>query len=843
MPLTTVTETVPFNFAELQTSLNDKLIAAGYDTSPGSNVSQLTYAMAYLISMLNVNTAVNINETILSLATKRDNVLSDARALGYEIQHIQSYVYDFSITNTSASTISILKHSSFTDGIHTYYYMGTTLTLTAGASTTVSAKEGTLYMSNDYLNTLSVTTVPVINESGQTIPQYFIDVPFVDVEENGIECFVTYYNDLGTLVNNEPWTKAPQFMIDKDTIVKNMFFRQDDIVHRAPRVYFSLAGAGTGVRIGSNVNLNVLTTNGVNGVLPTPYDPATISTTIPNVSIDSISLAVIGTNEETISSIKQNAPKFYNSANRAVTANDYTAYCNRQSAVADTVVWGGNDEMPKSPGQIWFSFLPSVLVTTPVTLNAQTNIEYVLPDANNVWDYNIPVPTGAIVVGSAYETQYNNAITYYNNHFLIDNTIRAANTVGNTTIGIWDSLNNYKIPTIVFQNRHPVYVDFEVTIQILKYNVVTSKATIHNDIFNTIDSMFTGINDTLKMQSFMVQYFHSTLEKRIDTVTTDASGFNSSLKTSLLLTAKNVSAENSKISNQDIFIPLSMPFENYLDTNGAMITSVFPNIDTAGFIDARTTADINNGVLAYDIYTDWSSVTNLTANAATIVLDVPIRAATVEHVTGLAASAGPTTASTVNLSNILIQPDDINALPTYTKTSVTIQSTNGTTKPLTLAAASDGFSVNSTSQLTVRTQLAVGDTIVVQCDVTCGSYTILNGIKPSIVVQLYIDGSQSTGLNLPFSVAKSSLTSTNSIYTAANATIYLTTGGYTLTDPAQASSVTGDIYKTVTDLTYSSSPIKSDLFNLDRHLNLTYNSPNFAVTKNVIPRLKRVLFI
>ena len=54
--------------------------------------------MAYLVSMLNANTAVNINETILTLARKRNNVLMDARLLGYEILHKSSYVYRLLIT-------------------------------------------------------------------------------------------------------------------------------------------------------------------------------------------------------------------------------------------------------------------------------------------------------------------------------------------------------------------------------------------------------------------------------------------------------------------------------------------------------------------------------------------------------------------------------------------------------------------------------------------------------------------------------------------------------------------------------------------------------------------------
>ena len=71
-----LTETIPFNFDEIYSAVSTKLAEKGYDAIyEGSNTAQLVTAMSYLVSMLNANTAANINEMLLPLAQKRNNIL------------------------------------------------------------------------------------------------------------------------------------------------------------------------------------------------------------------------------------------------------------------------------------------------------------------------------------------------------------------------------------------------------------------------------------------------------------------------------------------------------------------------------------------------------------------------------------------------------------------------------------------------------------------------------------------------------------------------------------------------------------------------------------------------
>ncbi len=86
---------IPYDQPEIETVMKKLLYDSGVTDVlyEGSNISQLTSVISYAIASLNINTAINLQETILPLATKRANVLFGARQLGYEPHHQKSYKY------------------------------------------------------------------------------------------------------------------------------------------------------------------------------------------------------------------------------------------------------------------------------------------------------------------------------------------------------------------------------------------------------------------------------------------------------------------------------------------------------------------------------------------------------------------------------------------------------------------------------------------------------------------------------------------------------------------------------------------------------------------------------
>ena len=786
-----IKETIPFDFNSLYTSLQTKFAEKGYDIAEGSNTSQLVTAMTYLTSMLNMNTAVNINETILPLARKLDNAKQAARMLGYEVAHKQSYKYQLTLTLGAGNHI-IPKYSTFTAEGKTYYYMGTRLELTgvpAGYQVQIDVKEGTLHKFSDNESTLVMTTTTTTDAAGNTIPQYYIDVPFIDVENDGLEVFLTYYDANGNLYTREQWKETKQFMIDKDTILEKQFIRMDDIEYHTPRIYFELAGVGKGVRQGSIVEINVLTTKGTLGGVSSLADPGVfkVPSTL-NGTCTGAQLLLQGTDEESLDSIKSNAPLFHNSANRAITKEDYTSICNRHQAVETSMVWGGDDEFPKSPGHVWFSFLPS------------TNIRSFTSDEFNI-NYTLDNPEDLI------------------NWYIENGEIRSTDyTIDGLLInpGVWDILDNYKIPTLEFHHRHPIYLDFTYDIEILKYNIRTSKADIHAEMFGIIDNFFTGNNEVVQVEDFETEYFHSNLEKRIDQTLTDVSGFNNTLSTKLVISQKNISSEVLNRANRDIFIPMSIPFETYFDNSGNLITSKLPNIDTTGFAGT------------YDVYVKWDGVNGKKSDK---IIIAPIRASQKETVTATAAS------KVVNFTKV----DFGSQYATYSKVdNNVVVKVNGVVKT--------DYTFTGEQQITFTTTTpAIGQTIELSLDGFAGRYYLFNDYRKYIIAHFYINAegysettTTETGLS---SEPKSYLTSIDGYYGYTTDNYYITTEGYAIQYPSDTNINTGSTVGLIAGSEYQTTPLKLQNFiGVTSYLNFNYASHNFKVIKNVIPRLRGVTF-
>lgn len=584
-------ETVPFNFDEIYTAVAAKFVAKGYDVQEGSNTMQLVTAMSYLTSMLNANTAVNINETLLSLARKRDTVLQDARILGYEVAHIQSYQYNLSLTFTNSTTSPVThrveKYTAFTSGTKTYYYVGPGFDVVLAGATgnplipvtstiTLLVKEGILKkFANEPTLTLAIQTITTtINAITTTTAQHYVSVPFTNVEENGIDMFITSYDTLGDLQVQE-WFRSKQFLIDNDTILNKEFVRLDDIDTKMPRLYFKLGDVGKEVRVGSIVQMNVLVSSGTSGeMLLNP------TTTLPSCVVNSFTVAIQGTNEESIESIKNNAPLFNNSANRLITKPDYIAFATRQAAVKYTDVWDGDFEYPARAGYIWFSFVPETLVRTLVNLNA----------LSTRWDLQNPYS--------------------FINWYLEPGEITA----------VFANLGLYKIPTMQFLHRHPVYMDMEYSVKVARYNVNLSKAEVNSAIFKIIDDYYrdgdllTTDSDSMAAETYNFEYFQSNLIKRIDRNLSDVTGIDLTLSASIPLTSQNINTEKfaTTISTIDyyfnsVIFHLGIPFDGVFNPDASIILARLPSIDTLNIKGDQTmytdftTVVFTNGVRKYNI--------------------------------------------------------------------------------------------------------------------------------------------------------------------------------------------------------------------------------------------------
>lgn len=540
-----IKQTIPFSFDEIYANVQAKFTANGYDYQEGSNTSQLITAMSYLISMLNTNTAVNINENLLTLARKRTNVLQDARLLGYEPGNKVSYQYELELT-LPAGDFTLPKYTEFVSGSKKYYYFGELIFLadvTAGYKLNIMVKEGTLIKSTED-NALSIIVQNFV-ENGVSKPQYYVDIPYTDIEDSGIEAFLTYYDDDGILFNKEQWTEIETFTVDSDTMLNKQFYRLNVIEYNTPRIYLKLPNTSDSIRLGTKIEMNILQSSGSTGAI-TATPTSTLTATVSNYT-----LKIQGTEEENITSIKQNAPLFWNSANRAVTKNDYKSICERLTLIDKVFIWDGNDELPKMPGEIWFSFIPGTYTREFLT--------------------------------DAYKTVFQlNLLSDEVNWFLEDAEITE----------IFDYLDVYKIPTLGFLHRHPIFLDFELDIDILKYDITSSESDQNQTIFNIIDDYFFK-NDLYHLENFETEFFRSNLIKKIDTQITDITGINVTLKNTITLYNKYIINEDI---DKKITLPIGLPYESYYDTLGNLIPENLPDISTVDFFIGK------------DLTVDWSGL-------------------------------------------------------------------------------------------------------------------------------------------------------------------------------------------------------------------------------------------
>ena len=154
-----IKETLPFTYDEIYQDIAKRLIEKGWDGAyEGSNGAILASVLSYIVSSLNFNTATNINENILTLATKRKNVIQDARVLSYEPFHKKSTILEITLSFTRTGYFKIPKYSSFIINGFTYYYFGNDLEFNIdkiGDTTSIQVKEGLLIKNEDYPDILT----------------------------------------------------------------------------------------------------------------------------------------------------------------------------------------------------------------------------------------------------------------------------------------------------------------------------------------------------------------------------------------------------------------------------------------------------------------------------------------------------------------------------------------------------------------------------------------------------------------------------------------------------------------------------------------------------------------
>ena len=598
------TSLLPFDQTEIEATLKQLLYDKGFSDVlyEGSNISQIANVVSYMIGVLNVNTSINLQETILPLASKRQNILFGARQLGYEPHQLVSYKYNLTIKpkydtsktitdsegntyidieNTETRVLEIPRYTQFYSDDRYYFYIDSEtkrvevsnwmithmfdtdsgvnpedvlikLEIIEGKLTPHTEDEALQFVAYDYLD-----------ENGETKTQQQYLVPYKNVEnQNGLMVFLEYIDDNGE-VQVQEYTRAENFILDETlNYNKNKYIRKENIILGFPEIYFEFAGFGNKIRSGTTVRIDVLQSTGAGGYIKGELHFANSEASELFEIID-IELSRYGSDWEDDEKIKENAIVYHNTANRAVTREDYVTISKQYSEVKESDFWGGEDELyyyiddPASPnpitkpiGNIFGSCTPSEK-TKPIV--AYTN--------------GFKIDTGKPTWISENQLQQN-----LNNWYLSDTLYD----------NLFEYLDNFKIVTMKLNKRQPLYLDFYYTIDIVKYDATRSVYDVHQDVFNALNNYFVST-----LEKFEVEYIQSNVQRVLDKVLGNNSGLNIGTTVKGVLFEDMIDNHYQEFNREVIIVSLGYPFEKFVhtDDDGKVTIDLdyIPFIDTTEF--------------------------------------------------------------------------------------------------------------------------------------------------------------------------------------------------------------------------------------------------------------------
>lgn len=358
------------NFLKQQSEFSD------YDFD-GSGLNVLLDVLAYNTHYNALNAHYSLNESFLDSAQIRGNVVTRAKLLGYTPRSVLSPRGKVNIVVDISGEIGTIP---------------TVLELTRGTklNTVVSGEEFQYVVLETQQATLASTTYTfndvVIAEGSVRELKYRVDN---DIENQKFQ--LTDYNaDSSTLrvrvQSNEESSSfdiyTPFESLRGVDSTSKVYYLQEN-----PSGFFEVYfGDGvTGFKPANNniVTLDYVITEGKESNGANSFDMLDDINGYSSITVTLASAAAGGAEEETMESIRFNAPLTFISQNRAVTADDYAAIIKKEFSNIDSIsTWGGEDNDPPDYGKVYIAIKP--LLAETLTTAEKTDITGAILKGKNV---------------------------------------------------------------------------------------------------------------------------------------------------------------------------------------------------------------------------------------------------------------------------------------------------------------------------------------------------------------------------------------------------------------------------------------------------------------------------
>ena len=343
--------TSDLDFNDIKSKLKTYLRNSGefddYDFNT-SGLSNILDVLAYNTHINALTANLSINESFLSTSQLRASVVGHADTLGYapKSRTAARATVNVKITvpSPAPATFTLARGSEFTTSIDDIGYRFFTT-----ESYTVSSTTGEFEFLNIPIVEGRMKSRTFLANSSQgisyVIPDENIDTGTlsVTVQDNSTSPASVVYQDLNTAIT-----------IKDDSTVY--------MVGEAPNGYYELFfsdGHVLGQRPveGNIINVSYVSTNHIDGNGAKTFTLNEFGGAGYTIETTTVSNSAGGSDRETMSSIKLNAPRSYTAQNRLVTADDYQSLimAKYSNYLRDVVAWGGNDNVPPQYGKVFVS--------------------------------------------------------------------------------------------------------------------------------------------------------------------------------------------------------------------------------------------------------------------------------------------------------------------------------------------------------------------------------------------------------------------------------------------------------------------------------------------------------
>ena len=399
----------------------------------GSALSYMVDMLAYNSYYSAFNANMSLNEAFLPSSTVRDNVVNIAKLLNYTPRSVisarASLKVDIQTVQSNGvypSTVTLRKGASATGGNYVWNVLRDTTvevspTTGIGSFADLCVYEGSIVSFQYVVNTFAnqVYTIPSAEADINTLN--------VTVKANETATASDIYNRVDTVTNLTATTRA-YFLSEGEDMRFQVKFGDDSV--------------GRALKDGEVVNLEYLVTSGkkANEVKAFNFIGSLVDSQGQTYSANSTTLTVnhraqLGSDAETVESIKYNAPRYYSAQYRAVTAQDYALITQRIYNNADSVVaYGGDSLNPPIYGKVFIAIKTktgSLLndatkkeIAADLRKYAMASIDPVVVDPDNIYIYTKPFvlyDTGAGSSSSQIKTNVQNAINQWASQTQINN--------------------------------------------------------------------------------------------------------------------------------------------------------------------------------------------------------------------------------------------------------------------------------------------------------------------------------------------------------------------------------------------------------------------------------------